>query len=267
MDMFGAGMGMTSGKHVNYDRIAATYDQRFEGDGMSGTAAALLALARELGASRVLEVGCGTGRFLADLRPVADQLYGLDLSAGMLARARQRDGRLHLVCGHAGWPPFPSASFDLVCCVNAMHHFDRQRAFVSEARRLLRPEGALAVIGMDPHGRRDSWYIYRYFEGIYEADLVRFPSWGTALDWMVAAGFERVEQRPVERILARKVGRAVLKDPFLRKEAASQLALLTDEAYAAGLRRIREALDAAEEAGEQLAFPTDIQIGMMVGWV
>ena len=30
---------------------------------------------------------------------------------------------------------------------------------------------------MDPHGRRESWYVYRYFEGVYERDLARFPTW------------------------------------------------------------------------------------------
>ncbi len=62
-------------------------------------------------------------------------------------------------------------------------------------------------------------------------------------------------------------GRAVLDDPFLRQGACSQLALLDDEAYAAGLGRIEAALDAAEAAGETLTFRTDLFIAMVVGWV
>jgi hypothetical protein len=84
---------------------------------------------------------------------------------------------------------------------------------------------------------------------------------------MAKAGFGRVEWQVAERLLDHKVGRAVLEDPFLRKEATSQLTLLTDEAYAAGLRRIRAALETAEAAGKQLRFPVDIPIGMVVGWV
>jgi len=256
-----------SGRRVDYDRIAPTYDRRFADDGMSGTAAALLALAQGLRPERILEVGCGTGRWLADLRSVSDQLYGLDLSAGMLAGARGRDARLHLVRGRAGQLPFPATAFDLVYCVNALHHFHRQRAFVFQARRLLRPGGALAVVGMDPHGRRERYYIYRYFDGTYETDLARFAPWDTVMDWMGAAGFERVECRLAERILDPKAGRAVLEDPFLHKDATSQLALLSDTAYAAGLDRMLAAIDAAEAAGEQLLFPVDIPIGMLVGWV
>jgi ubiquinone/menaquinone biosynthesis C-methylase UbiE len=256
-----------SARQVDYDRIAPTYDRRYEGDGMRGTGAALVALVADLGAQWVLEVGCGTGRWLADLHSVSAYLYGLDLSAGMLAQARGRDARLHLVRGRAGQLPFPAGAFDLVYCVNALHHFHLQRRFVFEARRLLRPGGALGVVGMDPHGRREHYYIYRYFDGTYETDLARFPSWSTVQDWMRAASFERVECRMVDRILDHKVGAQVLDDPFLHKDATSQLALLTDAAYGAGLDRIRMAIAAAEAAGEQLVFPVDIPIAMLVGRV
>jgi ubiquinone/menaquinone biosynthesis C-methylase UbiE len=256
-----------SDRQVDYDRIAPTYDQRFAGDGTSGIAAALLALAAEVGAKQVLEVGCGTGRWLAELRSVSSQLYGVDLSVGMLAGARGRHARLHLVRGRASQLPFRIDSFDLVYCVNALHHFQRLRAFVFQARRLLRTGGALALAGMDPHGRFEHYYIYRYFDGVYETDLARFPSWDKVKDWMRAAGFERVESRLAERILDPKVGRAVLGDPFLHKDATSQLALLSDVAYATGLDRIRTAIDAAEAAGESLLFPVDIPISMLVGRV
>jgi SAM-dependent methyltransferase len=212
-------------------------------------------------------VGCGTGHWLAGLRPVSAQLYGLDLSAGMLAQAQQREGALSLVRGRAGQIPLPDASIDLVCCVNAIHHFQQQPGFVAEARRVLHPGGVLAVIGMDPRAHRDRWYLYDYFPGTYETDLARFPSWGTVLDWMAASGFQQVEWRFVEQIVDHKVGRSVLDDPYLQKEAVSQLTLLSDTAYAAGLARIETALTAAEAAGETLTFPTDLLLAMLAGWV
>jgi ubiquinone/menaquinone biosynthesis C-methylase UbiE len=220
-----------------------------------------------MGAERILEVGCGTGHWLASLRPVSGQLYGLDLSAGMLAQAGQRQTPLALIRGRAGQLPFPDRCFDLIYCVNAIHHFQQQRAFVFEARRLLRSGGMLAVVGMDPRAHRDRWYIYDYFEGTYETDLARFPSWGTVLDWMAAADFERVEWRWVERIVDQKQGRAVFDHPFLKKDSCSQLALLTDEAYAVGLDRIEAAVASAEAVGETVMFPTDLLLAMLVGWV
>lgn len=253
-------------KQVDYDRIAPSYDRRFVvGSGQRGIAAALLALARAPGVQRVLEVGCGTGHWLAGLQQVAAARCGLDLSGGMLAQARGREERLALVLGRACELPFADACADLVYCVNAIHHFQRPRDFLFNARRLLRPGGTLAVAGMDPRAHRHRWYIYDHFPGTYETDLARFPSWGMVLDWMIEAGFEGIEWRLVERIEAHKVGRGIFSDPFLQKDACSQLALLSDEAYAAGLRRIATAIAESEARGESITFSTDLWQAMLVG--
>lgn len=68
-----------SGHQVDYDQIAATYDRRFDGQGPRGIGTTLLALAEEIGAQRILEVGCGTGYWLSVLRPATHCLVGLDL--------------------------------------------------------------------------------------------------------------------------------------------------------------------------------------------
>jgi len=252
---------------VNYDQIAPTYNQRYTVSQFAGIAMALRSLVRDVGAERVLEVGCGTGRWLAELQLVARQVYGIDLSLGMLQQARQRPQSLSLICGHASHLPFPDAGFDLIFCVNAFHHFPQPRVFISEARRLLRPGGALAITGMDPHAGRDRWYLYDYFVGTQDTDLRRFSSSGTILDWMVTAGFERVEWCVVEHIMGQHVGQAVLEDPILQKHGTSQLALLTDEAYAAGMARIKAALSEAETTRRTPVFPVDISLTMVTGRV
>jgi SAM-dependent methyltransferase len=253
--------------HVNYDQLAPTYDQRYTVGRFEGIATALRSLAQDVSAARILEVGCGTGRWLAELLPVAREIYGIDLSPGMLQQARQRLESLTLICGHASYLPFPASVFDLIFCVNAFHHFPQPRDFISEARRLLRPGGALAIIGMDPHAGRDRWYLYDYFVGTDETDLRRFPSGGAVLDWMIAAGFARVDWRVVEHIRGQHVGRAVLEDPILQKHGTSQLALLTDEAYTTGMSRIRTALDEADATGKTLEFPVDLSLTMVAGRV
>lgn len=252
-------------QQVNYDALAATYNRRFDSDAAQGVGHALAKLARDAAAERVLEVGCGTGHWLAQLRPLAPRLFGLDLSQGMLAQAQQRSAPLHLVRGTAEQLPFGRSHFDLVYCVNALHHFLDPQAFITEAYRLLRPHGVLAIVGSDPHGRKDSWYVYDYFEGVYERDVARFPRWKTIRGWLETAGFHDVGSRVAERIYEEKVGRAVLDDPFLQKEATSQLALLSDAAYAAGLARIEAAVAAAERRGATLTFRSDITLGLLNG--
>jgi SAM-dependent methyltransferase len=254
-------------ERVNYEEIAPTYDQRYVANPLPQVAATLRALVRDLDPVRILEVGCGTGRWLAELGQAGRHAFGLDLSPAMLGQARPHLKREppDLACGRALRLPFPDRTFDLVYCVNALHHFGGPRAFVAEARRLLRPGGALAVIGMDPRRSRDTWYLYRYFKGTYAADRRRFPTPGELVDWMAAAGFERVEWRPAERIFGPLVGRDIFKNSFLHKGGTSQLALLSDEAFALGMQHIEAALAQAEAAGETLVFPVDILLTITVG--
>ena len=254
-------------EHVNYEEIAPTYNQRYVANPLPQVAATLQALVRDLDPARSLEVGCGTGRWLTELCWAGRHVFGLDLSPAMLSQARPqlKPGPPDLACGRALRLPFPDRTFDLVYCVNALHHFGGPRAFVAEARRLLRPGGALAVVGMDPRRSRDTWFLYRYFKGTYAADRRRFPTPGELVDWMAAQGFERVEWRPAERILDPRVGRDIFKNSFLSKGGTSQLALLSDEAFALGMRRIEAALAQAEAAGETVVFPVDILLTIVVG--
>ncbi len=250
---------------IDYDVIAPTYDERYAVNRLDRVASALRSLTQQVGAGRILEVGCGTGRWLAELSPVARSVHGLDLSVEMLRKAKQREERFCLTRGQATQLPFPDAIFDLIFCVNALHHFDQPQFFISEAHRALRSGGALAIIGMEPPRDLERWYLYKYFEGTYEADLRRFPSAETVLDWMNEASFDRMEWRLVERIVNHKTGREILEDPFLQKQSTSQLVLLTDEAYAAGLSRMKAALADAEAKGERLIFPVEVSLVIFTG--
>ncbi len=253
-----------SGKHVNYDQFARTYDRRYDALEYEGIGSTLSTFARTASAGRILEVGCGTGHWLAQLQKVAPRVYGLDRSLGMLAQANQAPTH-SLVCGQASELPFAETSLDLIFCVNAIHHFDRKQDFIVQARQALRSGGSLAIIGMDPHSGKDNWYLYRYFEGTYESDLARYPSTGSIATWMTQAGFVQVSCGVAERIRRSLTGREVLQSPFLQKDGTSQLSLLTEEAYQAGLDRIEAELREAERVGEPLEFVVDISLALVTG--
>jgi len=101
-----------------------------------------------------LDIGCGIGRLERALAPRLRHIVGIDLSAGMIAEARQRcrgvANTAFLECSGRDLAPFGDCSFDLVLAVDsfpylvaadpriAAHHFD-------EARRVLRPGGRLAI--------------------------------------------------------------------------------------------------------------------------
>jgi len=250
--------------HVDYDQLAATYNRRFAAGENQGVASALLAQVESSHAASALEIGCGTGHWLAHLYPSVHTCCGLDLSGGMLSQARHCAGIQRLVQGYASAQPFKDATFDFVYCVNAIHHFGKPASFIQEAFRVLRPGGRLAVIGSDPHSQEETWYLYHYFEGTYETDMARFPRWETVREWVAAAGFKAPTLQEVERIQDIRQGWEILSDPFLKKESCSQLALLSDAAYAAGVRRIEEAIAKAEARGEPISFKSEILLKMLV---
>ena len=240
-----------SGHRVDYDRLSSTYNARYQANPLQEIGDALAQLAR----GHVLEVGCGTGRWLSDMSRLAAFAVGADASYGML---QQCDIHVPLVNARANSLPFRENSFDFIFCVNALHHFDDKPGFIRDASVLLRPDGTLAIIGIDPRTIR-SRYLYDYFESTLATDLARYPSFGHIVDAMSGAGLNHVEHRIVHTWTNRLHGREVLTDPFLQQDSNSTLALLNAEQYRAGLARITEAAEA------NISFETILPFGLMTG--
>lgn len=103
-------------------------------------------------APRILDVACGTGRFLHQLGRALPRakLYGLDLSPPYLARAAALlAGReVSLVHENAEAMPFADGQFDAVTSVFLFHELpaDARRRVIAEMWRVLRPGGCAVVI-------------------------------------------------------------------------------------------------------------------------
>ncbi|MET0898142.1 MAG: methyltransferase domain-containing protein [Mycobacterium sp.] len=106
----------------------------------------VLAALRSRGSKRIADIACGTGiltdRIERELRP--EEVYGLDMSDGMLAQSRQRSDRVRWMKAPAEELPFADEFLDAVVTTSAFHFFD-QPAALREFHRVLAPGGLAAV--------------------------------------------------------------------------------------------------------------------------
>jgi ubiquinone/menaquinone biosynthesis C-methylase UbiE len=123
----------------------------------------------------LLDVACGTGRFLREVRLAYPALRakGLDLSQAYLEEARRHlDGlrSVELVCANAEAVPLPDSSQDIVTAIFLYHELpgEVRRRVTAEIARVLKPGGLFVLIDSLQMGDRPGW------DGLLEAFPVRF---------------------------------------------------------------------------------------------
>ena len=113
---------------------------------MSGQLDILREIGEISGLDRVLELGCGPGDVAIQLAAISAGVTGIDFSENMIEIARARFPELAFEVADAEKLPFEDAAFDVVVSNYTAHHFARPQDVFQEARRVLRPNGRLAVI-------------------------------------------------------------------------------------------------------------------------
>lgn len=245
---------------VNYNSIAKSYDQRYNLNTCPGIQKVLRAHVSSERPWRVLEVGCGTGFWLEVLKEAGCIVSGLDASEGMLALARSRLGDVDLRHGTAESLPWPNDVFQFVFMVNALHHFSDPFKSIQEGVRVLKPGGALVIIGMDPYVEGQEWFLYEYFPETLPLDRKRYPQTAQIKNWVSAAGLVRCKTYEAEHFYSRIEAREVIEQGQIERGYTSQLTLLAEDEYEKGRRRLLEAIDSEEAEGRRLVLRTDIRL-------
>lgn len=184
--------------------------------------------------SRVLDLGCGTGRHALEAARYPCQVFGVDLLGGDILRARylleimrrrgEVQGEVHWLLGEGLHLPFAAGAFSHAFCTETLEHVPDDHGIVRELARVLRPGGMLVVSVPDYYSENILWAMswkYRNIPGghvrIYSrrgiADLLRSEGLEVcatryrhaleSLFWIIQVGVRDDWDKPLARSLRR----------------------------------------------------------------
>jgi ubiquinone/menaquinone biosynthesis C-methylase UbiE len=205
--------------------------------------------------TRILDLGCGTGRFTEPLAAhFNSHVVGIDPSEKMLevARKKKRDDRVEYQRAPAEALPLASASVDIIFMSMSFHHFTDRLQAARECRRVLREGGTLFVrTGTREHIR--SYPYVPFFPSSAALIEDTLPDRSGHQQPFEAAGFRLKAAELVTQTIASDW------DTYADKLAAggdSVLSRLSREEFESGLAAVRRHARAA--AKQPITEPIDL---------
>jgi ubiquinone/menaquinone biosynthesis C-methylase UbiE len=160
------------------------------------------------GGESLIDIGCGTGEFIAQLKERFNRLIGIDTSSHAIEFTAKRVGKdrnILLECGGLESLHFPAEHFDVCLCLDVLEHVKDLSLLLEEIYRILRP-GAEIIVTVP------NWYDI-IISGIFRVDPLHINTF-TPWRWMrllKRAGFKIKFYRAVDfpilksDLLARKI--------------------------------------------------------------
>jgi ubiquinone/menaquinone biosynthesis C-methylase UbiE len=190
---------------ARFDKIAEVYDDTREPLSHGAMEKVASILARD-GCKHLLEVGVGTGRIAGPLQTLGFDITGVDVSRGMLAKAK-RKGLTTLFIADANRLPFKEETFDAAMMAHVLHLLDHPLVTLESLHRVTRKEVVAVTRRRDNDSSSDYRVVLREAFRNAIIDSGYGPDWNG--DWR--RRFEReaefIEQNPPTEIV-------VIQDTF-----------------------------------------------------
>lgn len=191
-----------------WSQRAATYDEkRF--DYFRFIQRELIASAKIVSPSNLLDLGCGTGWavcYVAKLSEGKGKCVGVDISKGMIEKAKRNATSLPNVEFYevsAEDLPFDNDNFDVVICSNSFHHYSQPEKALIEVERVLKPNGRIHILDVTA----DDFFI-RWIDARVKArekEHVKFYSTSEYARLFTRAGLKYIRSSRVKLLYPLKV--------------------------------------------------------------
>jgi ubiquinone/menaquinone biosynthesis C-methylase UbiE len=131
----------------HYDEVANIYDRQYDaGQGRAYYSHICDMVLEPLPrGGTLLDLGCGTGLFMRRYEELGGRTIGLDISRGMITRARDRCGKSDVILGTAERLPFRENTFDGLSSLLAFSYLQHPEQMLADSFRVLKPGGSISI--------------------------------------------------------------------------------------------------------------------------
>ncbi|MGN6566758.1 MAG: class I SAM-dependent methyltransferase [Flavipsychrobacter sp.] len=199
-----------------------------------------------------LDIGCGTGNYLAAMVHKGLKMVGIDPSEIMLAEAANKQLNVELVQAYSDEIPFPTDYFSGAIAVLTIHHWINKQAGFTELRRVIKEGGKLVFFSFTPEQTMGYW-LHHYFPQMITRAALAVPTLQEMEDMLMLAGFKNVATELYDV-------REDLQDHFMNAHKSHPERYLQDEVRN-GMSAFRLAPDRQEIITGLERLRTDIRSG------
>jgi 2-polyprenyl-3-methyl-5-hydroxy-6-metoxy-1,4-benzoquinol methylase len=128
---------------------------------------------------RMLDVGCGNGRYLSTMRKLGWQVQGVEFSEDGVRVCRKAELPVHH--GDLASAGFPDASFDLITVRHVIEHIPEPHPFMAELSRILKPGGLLVIETPNGDALGRTWFGPNWFANDVPRHLILYAPANLAL--------------------------------------------------------------------------------------
>ncbi|MFX1443634.1 MAG: class I SAM-dependent methyltransferase [Promethearchaeota archaeon] len=189
--------------------------------------------------SLVLDMGCGTGNYTNALMQFVKYVIGLDLSLGMIKKAKDKFPNLEYTNSNVLWIPFRSEIFNGLYLIQVIHHISNKLVLFKEAYRILQKNGHIAIQTCSHDQINTYWYTYYFPEGL-KAELKRFLDVKDIISLLKKTGFSKIGVRICyyDTVILNQLPENYLEKNF--RDGDSFFALMKEDEIEAGCKKLQD---------------------------
>ena len=147
----------------------------------------------------ILDVSCGIGNMLEIIgnKVPNAKLYGIDLSESMINFAKHCYPNYFFTIGNAEQLPFENGKFDIVTNSIAFHHYTNPDLFLTEAYRVLKPDGQFLLMDVSPSSNKKRKVFDFIAKYIIRDNHVGFKTANEIKEMLKQLGFKNISQNKI----------------------------------------------------------------------